>query len=412
MSDTDKRAENDTADDDSPAEETLPTEEVPADEPTVGAPADEASIEPEPPIDEEATEHEPAPVGQPAKARGRGVAWIALLVSAAALAAVGYTILLDWRSASDDTADQTLAAVQRQLDESREELANLDALVAEIAGRDSVSPADIDAVRRELEERVDLINSLPARISALESSVASLAGISAGARDTWLLAEAEYYMQIANAQLQLANNPRLASLALAMADERVVQLANPALTDVRSAISDEMAALAVMEKPDIAGTTMALASLARVAESLPVRSRAIMTADTPEASGDDQSGMQRAWTSVKGAMSGLVKVTPPDQARLTLLTPDAEYFLRNNIALQLQAARLALLRGEQAIFEQSIDDTNALLLEYFDTDSTQVAAALRTLDEIRGSIFATSAPDISGSLELLRQFQALRENPQ
>ena len=94
------------------------------------------------------------------------------------------------------------------------------------------------------------------------------------------------------------------------------------------------------------------------------------------------------------------------------MTPDAEYFLRNNIALQLQAARLALLRGEQAIFEQSLDDTSALLRQYFDTDSTQVAGALDTLVEIRGSVFATTAPDISGSLDLLRQFKVLRENSQ
>ena len=111
-------------------------------------------------------------------------------------------------------------------------------------------------------------------------------------------------------------------------------------------------------------------------------------------------------------MSGLVKVTPPDQATFELLTPDAEYFLRSNIALQLQAARLALLRGEQAVFEQSLDDTAALLNQYFDTDSTQVAGALDTLTEIRSNLEATAAPDISGSLDLLRQFQALRENTQ
>ena len=199
-------------------------------------------------------------------------------------------------------------------------------------------------------------------------------------------------------------------MALAMADERIVQLSNPGLTDVRRAIADELAALAVMERPDIAGTTMTLASLSRVVESLPVRSARVVDEEAPAEIAEEQSGMARAWSSVKGAMAGLVKVTSPDEATLDLLTPDTEYFLRNNIALQLQAARLALLRGEQAIFEQSLDDTSALLRQYFDTDSTQVAGALDTLEEIRGSVFATTAPDISGSLDLLRQFRVLREN--
>jgi uroporphyrin-3 C-methyltransferase len=71
-------------------------------------------------------------------------------------------------------------------------------------------------------------------------------------------------------------------------------------------------------------------------------------------------------------MSGLVKVTPPERAKLVQMSPDVEYFLRNNIALQLQSARLALLRGEQAVFEQSLDDTSALLNDYFDVSSAPV----------------------------------------
>ena len=438
MSDTDKqqdpRAAEDTAaeeasiDKDPAGDETAEGETL-ADEVTVDRSAEDepapeessgaAEEAPVPDADEAPVpdaEEAPVPKAEeappPKATAGRGVAWLALLVSAVAIAAAAFTVFMDWRSADDDATDDTIASLERQLNESRGQFGDLDARVAELAGRDSVSTADIDALRRQLEERVDVLSTLPPRMSTLESSVASLAGISEGARETFLLAEAEYYMQIANAQLQLANNPHLASLALAMADERVVQLADPGLTDVRRAIADELAALAVMEKPDIAGTTMTLASLSRVVESLPVRSTSVADEEAPAETEEEQGGMARAWSSVKGAMSGLVKVTPPDEARLELLTPDAEYFLRNNIALQLQAARLALLRGEQAIFEQSLDDTSALLRQYFDTDSTQVAGALETLEEIRGNMFATAAPDISGSLDLLRQFQVLRENSQ
>ena len=108
-------------------------------------------------------------------------------------------------------------------------------------------------------------------MSALEASQAALQGISTGARNAWLVAEAEYYMQLANAQLQLAGNAYLATIALSMADERLVQLADPALTDVRRAVADELAALEGLDKPDIEGVTLTLASLARVIESLPIR---------------------------------------------------------------------------------------------------------------------------------------------
>jgi uroporphyrin-3 C-methyltransferase len=218
-------------------------------------------------------------------------------------------------------------------------------------------------------------------------------------------------MQIANAQLQLGNNPQLAMLALGMADERIVQMANPALTDVRRAIADELAALEVMDKPDIEGAALTLASLSRVVESLPLYS--VGQAGDLDAEIDvELSGTERAWASVKNAMSGLVRVTPQDQATRALLTPDTAQLIRSNLALQLQAARLALLRAEQAIFEQSLDDSVALLEGYFDTDSAQVDSALQTIGEIRESMVAVSPPDISESMRLLRQYRTLSGNQQ
>jgi uncharacterized protein HemX len=372
-------------------------------------PVDEPEAE-KPPVDEAATD-----AAVPAKPRrersGNAVAWLAFLISIMAFAAAGYTAWQSWLGARDTSASDDYARLENRLESSNASLADVEAQVAALGTQDPGIEAKLSAIRQELDERVRLLNSLPSRMSTLESSVASLAGVSEGARDAWILAESEYYMQIANAQLQLANNPHLAALALKMADERIVQLANPALTDVRRAISDELAALDVMERPDIEGATLTLASLARVVDSLPLAAAA-NTEDETSGIDPELGGASRAWASVKNAMSGLVKVTPPERAKLVQMSPDAEYFLRNNIALQLQSARLALLRGEQAVFEQSLDDTSALLNDYFDVSSTPVVGALTTIAEIRGHVFSAEVPDISESLRLLRQFRTLSENAQ
>ncbi len=387
-------------------DEALPgQEDMPEDAPVDETAVDEAAVQDS--ADAEVIEPAKAP-----KKRGNGIAWLALLLSVAALGAVGYTFYLDWQSTADDGVTAAVTGLESQLATTSRSLTELSERVDAMTVGDIASTADVEALRGELDERVRLLNSLPSRMSTLESSMAALAGVSMSARNTWLLAEAEYYLQIANAQLQLANNPQLASMALGMADERVVQIADPALIDVRRAIADELAALDIMEKPDIAGTTLTLASLARVVESLPLARAASSDTSAEEYVDAPQSGMNRAWASVKSALSGLVKVTPPDEEKQLMLTTDGEYFLRNNIALQLQSARLALLRGEQAVFEQSLDDTSALLGEYFDADSAQVASTRETLAEIRGNVFTTAAPDISQSLRLLRQYRTLTESSQ
>ncbi len=343
--------------------------------------------------------------GQPIKREKRSnwPAWLAVLLAGAALVLVATVLFQDWRR--DNSASQD-SGIEQRIKQTEDALAALQLRFSQMTYPDYGS--DIGALRKDMDERIQALDTLPSRMSTIENSVASMAGLSSGSKELFLLAEAEYYLLIANAQLQLANNPQVASLALNMADERVAQVSDPALTTVRRAIADELAALQVMGKPDLEGATLTLASLARVIESLPLAVRTIE--NEPAGTAEERGGVDRAWDSVKSAMSGLVKITPPDQAKLALISPHAEAFLRNNIALQLQTARLALLRSEQAIFEHTLDDTSALLGAYFDSGNEQVSSTQLTITEVRESVFVVSVPDISESLRLLRQFRALREN--
>ena len=381
----------------------------------------DAAVSPEPteeqaPAEDHATAEQEEKAPQPAAQPRRGtspVSWLALFLALLALAAGGYMIVEDRRTrAVEEASTDSLERLAGRIDESRASLSRLDEGLEDLVSSDEGLETRLAELQRDIDRRSDLLDSLPGRMSNLENSIAALQGASAGARDTWLLAEAEYYMQIANAQLQLGNNPQLATLALEMADERVVQMANPALTDVRRALAGELAALEAMEKPDLEGTTLTLASLARVVDSLPLRAASGQSGQAGGAPEEEQGAAARAWSSVKDAMSGLVRVTPPDEETRALLTPDAAQLIRSNLALQLQAARLGLVRGEQAIFEQSLEDANALLMQYFDVDSAQVASVRDTIAEIRDSMVAVKAPDISESLRLIRQFRVLSETAQ
>jgi len=373
---------------------------------------DEQDIAVDDVIDE--TEALPAPEpSAPARRGSGGVAWLALFLALIAAAGIGYMAVQDWRARGDaDRSASTLSELRNRLATSSESMSSLDAGLARLAESDARAASEFERLQANLENRIQLLDSLPSRMTNLENSISSLQGVSTGARNTWLLAEAEYYMQIANAQLQLAGNPHLAALALGMADDRIVQLSDPALTGVRRALADELAALDAVEKPDIEGITLTLASLARVVDSLPLRQAASTASDEQILIDEEQSGFGRAWASVKGAASGLVRVTPPNESAIPLMTPDAEYFLRTNLALQLQVARLALLRGEQAVFEQSLGDAAEWLDLYFDTQSAQVQGAKATLAEIQDGLFAVTSPDISESLRLLRQFNSISESAQ
>jgi uroporphyrin-3 C-methyltransferase len=155
--------------------------------------------------------------------------------------------------------------------------------------------------------------------------------------------------------------------------------------------------------------TLALASLAERVESLPLN-ESVDVADGEAAPIDPElSGFRRAIASMKRAFGDIVSVRRTDEELAPLLSPDAAYFLRANLALQFQAARLALLKGEQGIFEQLLDEAAEWLREYYDADSSAVAGALETIADLKDRGISTTLPDISGSLRLLRQYRTLRD---
>ncbi len=336
------------------------------------------------------------------------VSWSALLISLLAVVAVAINFLTDRSSAGDaeDNSTEVLAFVST-LDATQDVIASLEQSITSLNEQSSARDARINSIGRQFDDRLRQLEALPGRVAAVETSMVSIQGISTGARDAWLLAEAEYYMQIANAQLQLANNPELARVALAHADERILQLADPRLINIRQALSDELRALDIIDKPDTVGTSLTLASLARIVDSLPLRQETLEREQQTTQIDAELSGVDRAVASFKNAVSGVVTVRRTDEAMQPLIAPEARYFLRANLALQLQAARLALLRGEESIFRQSLDDADAWLSEYYVPDSAGVQSARASIAEIRGSTHSVAMPDISLSLRLLRQFNRL-----
>jgi len=365
---------------------------------------------------------EPAIEQPPVAARRRAgsplttiIGYLALIIAVTALLGVAY---LATSGADDERATATVEADVRRLAESldsvrssievsRGNLQELQDRLARLADSDAARGRSVTALQDLLTERLEGVGALSGRLGNLEATMSSLRGITSGVRDTWLLREAEYYMQIANAQLQLAGNPEIAILALRLADERVFQLANPALTEVRRALSDELRALETMETPDLEGIALTLASLATVVDSLPMREALEPVEGAVEELDPELSGMDRALASLRRTLGDVVSVRRTDESAQPLIAPESQFFLRANLSLQLQAARLALLRNEQVIFEQSLDDASAWLNDYYNTENTGVRSALATIAELRMSSFNVNLPDISGSLTLLRQFEIL-----
>ena len=229
-----------------------------------------------------------------------------------------------------------------------------------------------------------------------------------------VLAEAAYLMKIANHRLRLHGDPQIAGLALQTADERLRDLADPALTPIRRELAREITALKNMPMPDREGLALSLDGLADQIRDLPQRRTLLGTPPAedehhPADSQTDQAdGWEQALDMAWGDLKDLVRIRRHDQPVEALLAPKERFFLHQNLRLRLNSARLHLLERKAGALQSDLVQARTLLKTYFDPQHPGVQNTLAKLRRIGSVEIDPPAPDISASLAVLRNLMAER----
>ena len=257
----------------------------------------------------------------------------------------------------------------------------------------------------QLEQHVDTaltadIKALQGQQHALEDSMASLRSELTGDARVWDVEEVATLLQIANDRLHLEKEVAPSLAALQAADRHLQALKNPALLEVRRLLAEEITALRGTAHPDIEGMALSLNALIQGIDRLPIASAALQSASSP--ANAPESGWRGVAHDLWEKLKSLVSIQHRGQADRPLLAPDQRYFLRQNLRLNLEAARIALLRRDSQTFQQMLSTAQEWISQYFDNDAPATAGTLQELAHLQQTDIAPSLPDISGSLNALR----------
>ncbi|MEO5343996.1 MAG: uroporphyrinogen-III C-methyltransferase [Gammaproteobacteria bacterium SHHR-1] len=220
----------------------------------------------------------------------------------------------------------------------------------------------------------------------------------------WMAAEAEYLVRVANHRLQLEADPRTALSALQAADERLRDTADPLWTPVREVLAQDIARLKGLAPLDYAGLSARLAGLAKQVEQLPVKTAllnqpALDGAQTGEEPVDWKKVLADGWQGLRS----LVVVRRHDQPISAMLPPEQRFFLGQNLRLQLESARLALLRRDQALYDGALQTARDWLKEFFEAEADSTQAMAQDLAQLAGLKVRLELPDVSSALVVLQQ---------
>ncbi len=259
-----------------------------------------------------------------------------------------------------------------------------------------------DEAMRQATARLGQIEAQLANSQQQQLSLEALYKELSQGRDQWTLAEIEQVLLTAAQQLQLAGNIHAAIIALESADTRLQRLNKPQFTALRRAIAADLTKLRASPQLDKIGLSAKLDALITQQEKWPLASAHATAARSARPSLQAANFAQELAAELKS----IVQIRRIGAGETTLLPPEQEYFLRENIKLRLLSARLNLLMQDQSGFHADLNAAETMLARYFNTRDSAVNSALNELRRVGSLQIAVQAPDIQTSLTALETLKA------
>jgi uroporphyrin-3 C-methyltransferase len=371
---------------DEPQDDSAPTESSPS--PTDVTSATERKTEPEATV-------EPSTDAETAR---RPISWLGALGLIIALLAIAGTGALWKEQQAQQLLNDQFITTQRGLSTRSAELGRVTGDIENLFDENRKFDDNLNALTKRIERQLE---ELPARMTRIEGTLDKIPGVAEHARSAWLLAEAEYFLRIANAQLTLVGNVDVSLHALELADAKIKALGDPGLTRVRAKISDERTALKAVPRPDAEGIVLELGSLSKTLHTLPLARTSPEHFAAAQENQVTETGWQRAWRVIIDALSNIISVRRSDEHITPLMSAAEESMLIRSLDVELQIARLAVIRNEGDLYRHSLQSVADRLTQYFDGNSQQVKTAQAIVSRLANADLPDELPDISGSLRLL-----------
>lgn len=227
----------------------------------------------------------------------------------------------------------------------------------------------------------------------------------------WQLEELKYLLLIASHRLALARDVDTALAILQSVDTRFSEIVDPALIPVREQLIADINRLRAAQHTDYAGLALMLSELAGRADQLPLNhgETGVRSAQAP-APDPEPAATDNRWQRLAGnlwrELKTLVVISRADNNTAALLAPRERFFLYQNLRLQLEIARLALLFGDENQFHLSLSACTDWLNEYFAVDDKRVRDALASLERVGSVNLQEAVPSIDATLRAFDQYLA------
>lgn len=279
---------------------------------------------------------------------------------------------------------------------SSQNLANVEnKLAQDLANAQNKLSQDLASMRNEVAQATGSANALNKRVAEMSGRRPS----------DWLLAEANYLVNMAGRKLYLEKDIRTAMTLLKEADDRLNDLDDPSLFPVRALISSDIQALAQVNPVSTNSIALAIAGMLPKVGELPLD-----TLQLPEnlnqqdltLSGDVNDWRENLKKTWRAVVNDLISIDYVDQPLEPYLAQRQQWLIEQQLNYALTQAQTAALNEHVELYRSSTQRAIGLLVEHYKMDSIQVSQFLVALQELQNIDFSRKYPNSLASQASLK----------
>ena len=320
-------------------------------------------------------------------------------------------VLLAWGLAA--LALVVVALLWQKVSSMQEQLArqSAEASSRSVEARTLARQADTDV--RDALGKLAALDGRVSDLAAYRAQMEELVQSVARARDENLAVDLESAVRVAQDQAQLTGSVQPLLAALRTAERRLARSSDPRLAPVARAVARDLERVKNANLADTAGLLARIDQLLREVDELPManavgpqrsggagRERAAPPAPAP-------SWWERLGRSILDESRDLLRVSRIERPDATMLSPDQAFFVRENLKLRLQGARLALLARQYEAARADLAAAATSLGTWFDPSARRTQGAATLLQRIRAETRDAALPRVDDTLVALGQAAAV-----
>ena len=302
--------------------------------------------------------------------------------------------------------EQTRSGVQSELQAQVELLESsaslLEQAMSELQQQEQVGARQLQELRqgvdRQLQDTRQVVVTLQRQLTGLQQ------------RDTrWLNAEAAYLMRLANYKVTVEHDVQTAVQLLQTIERLLSEQLDPAARSALGSVSNDRQTLQNVNVTDKLALSRQIDALLQKLDTVSITAAREQSYQQGIQTSQQQTSavaQQQGWSAaLMDLLRSIFVWRRSESSELEFLPPDQETLIKQQIRLQFEQARMAVVQANQQLFEQSLQQVEAGLTRHFVQESEPARELLAEVERLRQQQIVPVLPELTGSLVLIDQLQ-------